>query len=154
MMQQRYVVKILLAGMGLLSVLVLPGCGNNAPNRLGGGTAGGAATGATFGLIGGPLGVLVGGAIGGGIGALTAANTTPKQLNLGPPPWQGGQPSNGAPQAQPMPNSHPYQQSSQPYQQQPQQLQPQAYEGGAYGAQPYQAPAQPVQSQPLPPPRQ
>lgn len=73
----------------LLAVLSvsLAACGTNAADRMGGGTAGGAATGATFGLIGGPIGVLVGGAIGGGIGALTAANTTPKQVNLGNPPW-------------------------------------------------------------------
>ena len=76
-------------GLAIL-VLSLSGCGSSAPNRVGGGAAGGAATGATFGLIGGPVGVIVGGAIGGGIGALTAANTTPKQVNLGNPPWAGG----------------------------------------------------------------
>lgn len=77
--------------VGLLAVMAvsLAGCGRDAANRMGGGTAGGAATGATFGLIGGPIGVLVGGAIGGGIGALTAANTTPKQIDLGNPPWAG-----------------------------------------------------------------
>lgn len=76
----------------LLAVLSLSlaSCGTDAPDRMGGGAAGGAATGATFGLIGGPIGVIVGGAIGGGIGALTAANTTPKQINLGNPPWASG----------------------------------------------------------------
>ncbi|HQT87353.1 MAG TPA: hypothetical protein PK677_02230 [Acidiphilium sp.] len=73
-----------------LACLGLAGCGTSAPPRVGGAAAGGAATGATFGLIGGPVGVLIGGAIGGGIGALTAANTTPKQVNLGNPPWTGG----------------------------------------------------------------
>ena len=79
--------------MGLIAAMTvtLAGCGADAGNRMSGGAAGGAATGATFGLIGGPIGVLVGGAVGGGIGALTAANTTPKQVNLGNPPWaQGG----------------------------------------------------------------
>ena len=76
---------LLIATAGMLA-----GCGSDAPNRMGGGTAGGAATGATFGLIGGPIGVLIGGAVGGGIGALTAANTTPKQIDLGNPPWTAG----------------------------------------------------------------
>jgi len=78
--------------MGLIAAMTvtLAGCGADAGNRMSGGAAGGAATGATFGLIGGPIGVLVGGAVGGGIGALTAANTTPKQVNLGNPPWAGG----------------------------------------------------------------
>lgn len=83
---------LLIAAAGLLA-----GCGTDAPNRMGGGTAGGAATGATFGLIGGPIGVLIGGAVGGGIGALTAANTTPKQLDLGNPPWAGAGSSPAAP---------------------------------------------------------
>ncbi|MGC8527804.1 hypothetical protein [Acidiphilium sp.] len=78
--------------LGLIAAMTvtLAGCGADAGNRMSGGAAGGAATGATFGLIGGPIGVLVGGAVGGGIGALTAANTTPKQVNLGNPPWAGG----------------------------------------------------------------
>jgi hypothetical protein len=79
-----------------LACLGLAGCGTSAPPRVGGAAAGGAATGATFGLLGGPIGVLVGGAIGGGIGALTAANTTPKQVNLGNPPWTGGSSLGGA----------------------------------------------------------
>ncbi|MCF3948505.1 hypothetical protein [Acidiphilium iwatense] len=74
----------------LATGVLLAGCGSDAPNRMGGGTAGGAATGASFGLIGGPIGVLIGGAVGGGIGALTAANTTPKQIDLGNPPWASG----------------------------------------------------------------
>lgn len=94
--------------MGLL--LLLAGCGSSEPGRLGGGTAGGAATGATIGLIGGPIGVLLGGAIGGGVGALTASNTTPKQLDLGNPPFMGNQAqsssalsSNGAAMPPPQP---------------------------------------------------
>ena len=86
-----------------LACLGLAGCGTSAPPRVGGAAAGGAATGATFGLLGGPIGVLVGGAIGGGIGALTAANTTPKQVNLGNPPWTGGSSLGSAsPPAEPM----------------------------------------------------
>lgn len=140
-MRRKGIGTILSTSLALLSVLVLTGCGNSAPGRLGGGTAGGAATGATFGLIGGPIGVVIGGAIGGGIGALTASNTTPKQLNLGPPPWSGKGPTPAA-QAQPAETGQ------DAYGQQPQQLQPPAYE-----SQPYQAPSQPVQSQPLPPPK-
>jgi hypothetical protein len=72
-------------------VLALAGCGSSQPGRLSGGTAGGAATGATFGLIGGPIGVVVGAAIGGAAGALTSTTTSPKQVNLGNPPWQHGE---------------------------------------------------------------
>lgn len=83
-----------LGPIGLLAVLALPlalaGCGRSQPGRLTGGTAGGAATGAAFGLIGGPVGVVVGAGIGAGVGALTSTSTTPKQVNLGNPPWQGG----------------------------------------------------------------
>lgn len=78
-------VIVVIASAGLLA-----GCGSTTGNRVGGGMAGGAATGAAFGLIGGPIGVLIGGAVGGGIGALTANNTTPKQIDLGNPPWAGG----------------------------------------------------------------
>lgn len=87
---------LLLAATGL----ALAGCGNDASNRVGGATAGGAATGATIGLIGGPIGVIVGGAIGGGIAALTAQGTTPKQVDLGNPPWDRGA-SGSSPQAAP-----------------------------------------------------
>lgn len=87
--------------LGALAVS-LAGCGSSAPNRVGGGTAGGAATGATFGLIGGPIGVLIGAGIGGGIGALTAANTSSRQIDLGNPPWNnGGSRSGGNGQQEP-----------------------------------------------------
>jgi hypothetical protein len=66
--------------------LVLTGCGNG-PGRLSGGTASGAATGAIIGIAGGPAGVVLGAGIGAGVGAITSSNTTPKQVNLGPPPW-------------------------------------------------------------------
>ncbi len=75
-----------------LALLALPlglaGCGNSQPGRLQGGAAGGAATGAVFGLLGGPIGVVLGAGIGAGVGALTSTSTTPKQVDLGNPPWQ------------------------------------------------------------------
>ena len=73
----------LVAALGLLSA-----CGYSEPGRVQGGAAAGAATGAGVGVVGGPVGVVVGGAIGGGVGAVSAATTSPKQVNLGPPPWQ------------------------------------------------------------------
>ena len=123
-----------------LACLGLAGCGTSAPPRVGGAAAGGAATGATFGLIGGPVGVLVGGAIGGGIGALTAANTTPKQVNLGNPPWTQGSFLGGAGSGQ----------SATPM------ASPQPLNAGGYtGATPSYNQAAPntVQSAPLPPPQ-
>ena len=114
-----------------LACLGLAGCGTSAPPRVGGAAAGGAATGATFGLIGGPVGVLVGGAIGGGIGALTAANTTPKQVNLGSPPWTKGSFLGGAGSGQPATPMAP-----------PQPINPSGY-----------AAPNGVQSTPLPPPQ-
>ncbi len=69
---------------GLL--LVLAGCGSGT-GRLSGTTAGGAAAGAVIGLVGGPVGVVVGAGIGAGVGALSASNTTPKQVDLGNAPW-------------------------------------------------------------------
>jgi hypothetical protein len=39
-------------------------------------------------LIGGPVGVAAGAFIGGGAGALSAATTTPKQVDLGDPVWK------------------------------------------------------------------
>ena len=77
--------RILVVGLAL----VLTGCGSGT-GRLSGGAAGGAATGALIGLIGGPIGVVVGAGIGAGAGAMTSSNTTPKQVNLGPPPWGSG----------------------------------------------------------------
>jgi hypothetical protein len=73
---------ILVVGLALM----LTGCGSGT-GRLSGGTAGGAATGALIGLVGGPIGVVVGAGIGAGAGAMASSNTTPKQVNLGPPPW-------------------------------------------------------------------
>ncbi|MDD2795568.1 hypothetical protein [Acidocella sp.] len=72
--------------ISLSLLLVLAGCGSGT-GRLTGTTAGGAATGAAIGLVGGPIGVVVGAGIGAGVGALSATNTTPKQVNLGNAPW-------------------------------------------------------------------
>lgn len=154
------------SGRGVVTVVLLAafaatlsGCGQDAANRMSGGTASGAATGATFGLIGGPIGVLVGGAIGGGIGALTAANTTPKQIDLGNPPWAGGQTS--SPQGQPTDlrgqindyRAGQSQSSANDYNTQPQPLTPtnQASQPG-YGSVGQGTYGDTVQSQSLPPP--
>lgn len=73
----------------LVSALaLLAGCGASEPGRVQGGAAAGAATGATVGLVGGPVGVAAGAVIGGGAGAIASASTTPKQVNLPPPPWK------------------------------------------------------------------
>jgi hypothetical protein len=66
--------------------LVLGGCGTGT-GRLSGTTAGGAATGAVIGVVGGPVGIVLGAGIGAGVGALSASNTTAKQVNLGNAPW-------------------------------------------------------------------
>jgi len=69
------------------TVLLMAACGSSEPGRVQGGAATGAASGATVGLVGGPVGVAAGAVIGGGAGAITAASTTPKQVNLGEPVW-------------------------------------------------------------------
>ncbi len=76
---------ILILGLAL----GLSACGAGT-GRLPNTTAGGAATGAVIGIIGGPIGVVVGAGIGAGLGAMGSANTTPKQVNLGPAPWDKG----------------------------------------------------------------
>ncbi len=75
-----------LALLGTLALLA--GCGHSEPGRVEGGAAAGAATGATVGLVGGPVGVAAGAVIGGGAGAIAGAETSPKQVNLGAPPWK------------------------------------------------------------------
>ncbi len=69
------------------TIVLVSACGRNEQQRVQGGAAAGAATGAGVGLVGGPVGVAAGAVIGGGAGALTAATTTPKQVNLGKPLW-------------------------------------------------------------------
>ena len=75
--------------VALGSLALLSACGQNEPERAQGGAATGAATGAAIGLIGGPVGVVVGGLIGGAAGATSAAVTSPRDVDLGPPPWSG-----------------------------------------------------------------
>ena len=75
--------------MAFALVALLGACGSNEPERTQGAAAGGAATGAAVGLIGGPVGVAVGAVIGGGAGALAGASTSPRDVNLGAPPWGG-----------------------------------------------------------------
>ncbi len=67
--------------------LALAACGTNSTDRTTGGAAAGAATGAGVGALGGPVGVLAGAAIGAGAGAVTGATTSPRDVNLGTPPW-------------------------------------------------------------------
>ncbi len=71
--------------VGMLGLLV--GCGTNPQERTTGGAAAGAATGAAVGALGGPPGMAVGALVGGGAGAVTGATTSPKDVNLGKPPW-------------------------------------------------------------------
>lgn len=77
------------AAFGALALLAA--CGTGEKERTTGGAAAGAATGATIGLVGGPPGVVVGGLIGAGAGAVTGATTSPKDVNLGKPPWTNPQ---------------------------------------------------------------
>lgn len=81
--------------LALAAVAMLAGCGDREPNRTAGGAATGAATGAAVGAIGGPPGMAAGAAIGAAAGAGTGAATSPRSVNLGPPPWQPGAPSVG-----------------------------------------------------------
>jgi hypothetical protein len=81
-------VTIVTAGaLGLGALGLLAACGTEPRERTTGGAAAGAATGAGIGLIGGPPGVVAGALIGGGAGAVTGAATSPKDVNLGKPPW-------------------------------------------------------------------
>ncbi len=73
--------------LGMAALVALAACGTNPQERTTGGAATGAATGATIGLVGGPVGVLAGAAIGAGAGAVTGATTSPRDINLGRPPW-------------------------------------------------------------------
>jgi hypothetical protein len=77
---------ITLAGV-TAGLLVLAACGSSEPERAQGGAATGAATGAAVGIIGGPVGIVIGGLIGGAAGATTGAVTSPRDVDLGSPPW-------------------------------------------------------------------
>ncbi|WP_227305899.1 hypothetical protein [Acidisoma cellulosilyticum] len=146
--------------LALAAVGFLTACGSSNPGRTSGGVATGAGTGAAIGIIGGPIGIVVGAAVGAGAGALTATNTTPKQLDLGDPLWArehgappvpsstpvaGGNAYGGMPPPQPLTSNGPA-----PYQdqQQYQQPSPGAPSPGAQAMPPSGA----IQSQSLTPP--
>ncbi len=74
-----------LVALGMLGLLAA--CGTDTKERTTGGAAAGAATGAAVGALAGPPGVVAGAVIGGGAGAVTGATTSPKDVNLGKPPW-------------------------------------------------------------------
>jgi hypothetical protein len=79
----KHAVKLIAVGMlGLLAA-----CGTQPKERTTGGAAAGAATGAAVGALAGPPGMAVGALVGGGAGAVTGAATSPKDVNLGKPPW-------------------------------------------------------------------
>ena len=79
----QHSMKIIAVGLaGLLAA-----CGTGQKERTTGGAAAGAATGAAVGALGGPPGMAVGALVGGGAGAVTGAATSPKDVNLGKPPW-------------------------------------------------------------------
>ena len=66
---------------------MLAACGNDPEERTTSGAAAGAATGAAVGALAGPPGVAVGALVGGGAGPVTGAATSPRDVNLGKPPW-------------------------------------------------------------------
>lgn len=77
-----------LAGVAIVSLLALAGCGHSTGDRALSGAGIGAAVGVVGGaLVGAPLeGAVIGGAVGAGAGALT----TPHQVDLGRPVWRDG----------------------------------------------------------------
>jgi uncharacterized membrane protein len=89
----RKIIRPNAAVLALLAAASLAGCGTDQFDRTTTGAGTGAATGAVIGLIGGPIGVAAGAAIGAGAGAVTGAVTSPKDVNLGKPVWQDGQPA-------------------------------------------------------------
>jgi phage tail tape-measure protein len=73
--------------IALGTLCLLSACGESRNERTTGGAAAGAATGAAVGALAGPPGMAVGALVGGGAGAATGATTSPKDVNLGRPPW-------------------------------------------------------------------
>lgn len=65
----------------LLPAILLSACGTSPGDR----GLSGAGIGAAVGILGGPPGMVVGAAIGAGAGMATS----PKQVDLGRPPWRG-----------------------------------------------------------------
>ncbi len=93
------------------SLLALAGCGTYPADRITGAALGGAAIGAGIGALGGGVGAAAGAGIGAGIGAIGAAVTSPRQIDLGAPPWGGSAASDAHPAEQPPqpppPSPHP-----------------------------------------------
>jgi osmotically inducible lipoprotein OsmB len=65
----------------MAAALMLAGCGTSTGDR----GLSGAGLGAAVGALAGPPGMLVGAAVGAGTGMATS----PRDVNLGPPPWKG-----------------------------------------------------------------
>ena len=63
-----------------LAAVTLSACGTSVGDR----GLSGAGMGAAIGIIGGPPGMVLGAAVGAG----AAMVTSPKQVDLGPPPWR------------------------------------------------------------------
>lgn len=80
--RKAFIAIPLVAGLAL----TLSACGTRQPERAQGGAASGALAGAAVGAVGGPVGALAGAGIGAVGGAVAGSQTTPKQVNLGPPP--------------------------------------------------------------------
>lgn len=78
---------VIKVGVVVCSLAMLAACGQTKQQRATGGAAAGAGTGAVVGAVAGPPGVLAGAAIGAATGAATGASTSPRQVNLGKPPW-------------------------------------------------------------------
>lgn len=64
----------------LFAAVILSACGTNTGDR----GLSGAGIGAAVGVLGGPPGMLIGAAVGAGAGMATS----PKKVDLGPPPWR------------------------------------------------------------------
>lgn len=79
--------KHLLKAVAIGALALLAACGTNEKERTTGGAGSGALAGAAVGAIAGPPGAAIGAAVGAGAGAVTGATTSPKDLNLGKPPW-------------------------------------------------------------------
>jgi hypothetical protein len=72
--------RIVAVAIGMLTAVLLSGCGTATGDR----GLSGAGLGAGIGIIGGPPGMVVGGAI----GAVAGMVSKPKQVNLGKPVWR------------------------------------------------------------------
>ncbi|MBI3515800.1 MAG: peptidoglycan-binding protein [Proteobacteria bacterium] len=85
-----------------MAAALLSACGETTGDRAGGGAAVGAATGAGIGALAFGIGAIPGALIGGAVGGGTGAATTPDQINLGEPVWNGDRPSAFAQSAPPL----------------------------------------------------